>query len=290
MTTLQCTHTGCEHTVEVSAHFKGALLDRLARAAVCPDHEPEPHEQTPDDEPPTVMSAWQRRVPTPITQFYGRAPMLGDLPPTLSAVQYLRCIAEAWPQRWLPPSGWDSPVNAIAFAGVTGSLKTTTAYALVGEMLRRMDRPDLHHEKIYVGTEGDLLGDTYNERGFANPTRPDLTVRRADIVLIDDVGTAHFASGKNRTNSWWALMDEVSKRSKFLIITTNLADERQLWDHMGAAAFSRLVGMWGRPPAGGFVAPTSDRPSDRGYWPTQMDLLITPTDDDHRMMPAGEQP
>lgn len=289
MTTLQCTHDGCEQTIEVAAHFKGLLLDRLASAAVCPQHEPEVPDPPADERPRTVMSAWQRRVPAPITQFYGRAPLLDDLPSSLAAVQYLRCIGNAWPQRWLPPTGWDSPVNALVLAGVTGSLKTTTAYALVGEMIQRMERPDLHHEKIYVGTEGDLLGDTYNARGFANPTRPDRTVSRADIVLIDDVGTAHFASGKNRTNSWWALMDEVSKRQKFLIITTNLADERQLWDHIGAAAFSRLVGLWGRPPAGGFTAPTSDRPTDRGYWPTQTDLFITPTEVDHRMLPARER-
>lgn len=282
MTTLKCTHPGCGDPVDVPDHFQGVLLDRLARAAVCDEHTPDDEPMQRDDQAPTVMSTWQSRVPSEIARFYGGAPTLSDLPETLIGLSALRCIAEAWPGRWTHP-GSGNPINAIVFSGVSGSLKTTTAYALALDMMRRMDRPDLHHAKVHIATEGDLLGDQYNHRGFPTPAHPDRDVRSADVVLVDDVGTARFNSGENRTNAWWTLMNAVSTRGKFLILTTNL-DERHLWDHIGAAAFSRLVGMWGRPIPGGFVAPTSNNPADNGYWPTPVGFGITPTLDDHRML------
>ena len=141
MTTIVCTHPGCTNPVDVPVSFRGVLLDRFAQAAACDAHLPPEPEPPVASSGPTVMSTWRSRVPSEIVRFYEGAPTLDDLPDYVVGLPQLREIAEAWPGRWSPGG---SPVNAIVLQGVTGALKTTTAYALVFGMVRRMDRPDLH--------------------------------------------------------------------------------------------------------------------------------------------------
>lgn len=288
MTAFTCTHPGCHTTLDIPA-LSGALAERLSRAWTCDDHAPDtPAVPTPPV--PTVLSSWAHRVPSDILRVYGHPPRLDDLPTSIEVLPSLRRLVDAWPERWTHPSS-GQPVNALVLSGTTGTLKTTIAYAMTLDLIRASARPDLHHQRVHIASEGDLLGDQVNDRGWTTPAHPAKTVRGADIVIVDDVGTGYFSRPDHRTSAWWSLLDVLVRRQTLLILTTNITTERGLWDHIGGAAFSRLVHLWGLSASRDFTPPTSDNPADRGYWPSHIGLFITPTLDDYRMkIAAGETP
>ena len=70
------------------------------------------------------------------------------------------------------------------------------------------------------------------------------TLRRARLLILDDVGTAHV---KAESQSWlediyWRLLDRRSEMHLGTLITTNLVAE-QLGKRIGGRAYSRLLGM-----------------------------------------------
>lgn len=283
--TTPCTHPGCASPVEVPPLISNhpVLGKHFTQSALCPLHEPDDEAPAPGERRHlSVEDTWARRVPTEIINHYGQPPSLRDLPRDVMGLESLAQIAAAWPGRWTP-QGWDKPVSAIVLGGMVGALKTTTAYALLRDIMERSDRPDRHRATIVATSERDLLGDVINDRGWASPATPQKTIGRADVVLVDDVGYGQWNSATRRRTAWKSLMDLMYERGKFLILTTNMQTERELWDHIGPASFSRLAHMVGARTDGVFEPPTSDNPADSGYWPTPVHMLVLLSTIDRRM-------
>lgn len=268
--TVPCTEPGCGAPVPVPpiAHHSPVLLDVARRGARCPQHQPD---LVIDPDPPrtaTLAESWARRVPAPVVGFHGRAPGLADLPPVVDERGGLRATVDAWPG-WWRPAGRD--VRAIVFADVAGALKTTTAYALMWDLIRGDADPGRHHERFRCATEATLLAprDHAGRRTVFDPVRD---LRGARAVLVDDVGYWREWFGvADRHSAWHALVDHVYCRGLLLVLTTNFATDADLREWIGPAAFSRLVDMSGVPITGG------EAPS----------ILRSPTGVDHRLTPPG---
>lgn len=284
---VPCTHPGCPATVTLPPRMRGAIRDLAAKVARCDDHratEPDDSRGDAAAPAPTAESVWANRVDHEIVAHYGRAPRLADLPDDVSGLSTIRQIAAAWPGLCTNPRS-GRPLRALILSGAAGTLKTTTAYALLGDIVRSDPGGlSLARHDLVTGTEAALMQDTYNDRGFPVPANLRGVFGRARLVLIDDVGSARYATEGHRHQAWLDAINTIYARNTFLVMTTNLATERALFNHIGAAAFSRLVQMSGFTAPGGFVAP--DPNDSLTAWPTPIGMLVVTAGPDRRISPG----
>lgn len=232
---VSCAEPGCPATVTVPEFIADSQV--LSSHTKCPAHtDPTVTEEPPPGRTvtPTAAAAWGRVVPAPIRHAYaGRPPRIPDLPPELGCVDLLTHIAKAWPARAPSPLS-PRPLRALVLGGGAGSLKTTSAYALVGSLVAA---GTVDHRRVFTATEAEIVDDKALLDRLASK----------DIVLIDDVGQAkHKHWGDENRHGWWlSVVDLADRRGKFLILTTNFSSEQGLSDYVGYAAASRLAGMVG---------------------------------------------
>ena len=260
---VKCTHPGCGKTVLIPSRLSGAIRALMTSHATCAEHDPDGEQQS---EPATVVSVsetWARRVPETVRRPYGgRAPTLDDVPASQFS-HVLHTIADAWPGLFTTDAG--RPVSAVILSGPTGTLKTTTAYALIGDLIRRGPDPARHHHSVHLSTEAELLQDR-RDGNFPVPAQPVRDIGGAKIVLVDDVGSGRFRTdGSDRMVAWHALVDRAYTRGLFLVITTNMTS-RTFAEWVGPATYSRLVEMTGSQANGTGALPSISFPRVDADW------------------------
>jgi DNA replication protein DnaC len=133
--------------------------------------------------------------------------------------------------------GWDSG-EALVLAGGYGSGKTHLARVVLSTCMPHM---------VVMISEPDMLANiraTYDGDGTEKMIMGNY--RRAPLLIIDDVGTAHV---KDNSRGWlediyWRILDRRSEINTPLLMTTNLS-LYELGQWIGGRALSRLQGMMG---------------------------------------------